>query len=104
MESYAGTLSSLENYNPQDLSSEALDQALLSLKKQLLKAEAAKLLLPVKELPIKKDLFEVLLEQAVTASQVNVTEIATNNEVNKVVLSTVLDEDFLTRTLQPSPL
>ncbi|KJZ70986.1 hypothetical protein HIM_09641 [Hirsutella minnesotensis 3608] len=147
MDGYLQILGSLEDYNPQVLAPETLEQALTALKQQLLKTEAAKLLLPAKELPfsrvalgrlssllslvykpakqhesriialrgldsvsqiicglcltqkvlesMRKDLFEVLLEQAVVASQASVKVVATSDEINKVVLSSAVDEEFL---------
>ncbi|KAJ5348647.1 uncharacterized protein N7506_001900 [Penicillium brevicompactum] len=44
---------------------------------------------------MRKELFDVLLEQAVIASQTAVKIIAKCDEINKVVLSSSADEDFL---------
>lgn len=151
MERDIGVIVSLDNYNPQVLAPEALEEALVSLKKQLLKTEAAKLLLPSKEYPfgrialtrlssllnlvfrdakqhepkikalreldsvsmiicglcltqklldsMRKDLFDAFLEQATIASQACVQTIASSDEINKVVLNSVTDDDFLQRTL-----
>ena len=150
MDSYIQTIGSLDSYNPQALAPAVLDQALASLKQQLLKTEAAKLLLPAKEVPfsrvalgrlssllslvfkpekqhepkivalrgldsvsliicglcltqkaldsMRKELFDAFREQAVIASQVNVKLIAKSDEINKVVLNSVVDEEFLKRT------
>lgn len=147
MDSYIQTIGSLDSYNPQALAPAVLDQALASLKQQLLKTEAAKLLLPAKEVPfsrvalgrlssllslvfkpekqhepkivalrgldsvsliicglcltqkaldsMRKELFDAFREQAVIASQVNVKLIAKSDEINKVVLNSVVDEEFL---------
>ena len=150
MDSYIQTISSLDGYNPQALAPDALDQALASLKQQLLKTEAAKLLLAAKEVPfsrialsrlssllslvfkpekqrepkivalrgldsvsliicglcltqkalegMRKDLFDTFREQAVIASQANVKLISKSDEINKIVLNSVADEEFLKRT------
>lgn len=45
---------SLDNYDPQNLSPEGLEQALTSLKQHLLKTEAAKVLLPAKDSPFNR--------------------------------------------------
>lgn len=147
MEGYMQTISSLDGFNPQTLASEALEKTLNSLKQQLLKTEAAKLLLPAKEFPLsrvalgrlsnllnlvfkpekthepkivalrgldsvsliicglcltqkavdimRKELFDAFLEQAVIASQLIVRVIAKSDEINKVVLNSAVDEDFL---------
>jgi hypothetical protein len=44
---------------------------------------------------MRKELFDILLEQAVVASQTTVKIIANSDEINKVVLSSSADEDFL---------
>lgn len=44
---------------------------------------------------MRKELFDVLLEEAVTASQAIVKVIAKSEEINKVVLNSSVDEDFL---------
>lgn len=44
---------------------------------------------------MRKELFDVLLEEAVTASQTIVKVIAKSEEINKVVLNSSVDEDFL---------
>jgi hypothetical protein len=44
---------------------------------------------------MRKELFDILLEQAVVASQTTVKIIAKSDEINKVVLSSSADEDFL---------
>jgi hypothetical protein len=140
-------ISSLDNFDPQALAPEDLETTLMSLKQQLLKTEAAKLLLPAKETSfsrvalgrlahllnlvfkpdkwhepkaaalrkldpvsliicglsltqkaievMRKELFDILLEQAVIASQTTVKIIAKSDEINKVVLSSSADEDFL---------
>lgn len=44
---------------------------------------------------MRKELFDILLEQAVVASQTTVKIIAKSDEINKVVLSSPADEDFL---------
>lgn len=44
---------------------------------------------------MRKELFDILLEQAVIASQTTVKIIAKSDEINKVVLSSLADEDFL---------
>ena len=147
MDGYIQTISTLDNYNPQALSPEVLEQALISLKQQLLKTEAAKLLLPVKEIPfsrvalgrlssllnlvfkpekqhepkiaalrgldsvsliicglcltqkavdnMRKELFDALLEQTTIASQRIVKTIAKSDEINKVVLNSSGNEDFI---------
>lgn len=45
---------SLDDYDPQNLSPEVLEQTLTSLKQQMLKTEAAKLLLPAKKSPFSR--------------------------------------------------
>lgn len=147
MDVYTQSISSLDDFNPQSLTPKDLEQTLISLKRQLLKTEAAKLLLPAKEFPfsrvslgrlsnllnlvfkhekkhepklaalrildsvsliicglcltqktvdiMRKELFDVLLEQAVIASQNIVKVIANSDEINKVVLSSSVDEEFL---------
>ncbi|KAJ5559457.1 hypothetical protein N7513_001856 [Penicillium frequentans] len=139
-------ISSLD-FDPQALSAKDLEITLTSLKQQLLKTEAAKLLLPAKEASfsrvalgrlshllnlvfrpdkwhepkmaalreldpvsliicglsltqkaieiMRKELFDILLEQAVIVSQTTVKVIAKSDEINKVVLSSSADEDFL---------
>lgn len=44
---------------------------------------------------MRKELFDVLLEQAIIASQVMVKIIMKSEEINKVVLTSSVDEDFL---------
>ncbi|KAJ6021256.1 hypothetical protein N7540_006760 [Penicillium herquei] len=147
MDSYIRMISSLDDFDPQTLAAEDLEKTLMSLKQQLLKTEAAKLLLPARETSfsrvalgrlshllnlvsrpdkwhepkvaalreldpvsliicglsltqkaievMRKELFDVLLEQAVIASQTAVKFIAKCDEINKVVLSSSTDEDFL---------
>ena len=154
MESYIQTIRSLDDFNPQSLDPEDLEQTLMSLKQQLLKTEAAKVLLPAKEFPfsrvalgrlsnllnlvfkpekklqpklaalreldsvsliicglcltqkavdiMRKELFDVLLEEAVTASQAIVKVIAKSEEINQVVLNSAVDEDFLQSKFSPS--
>lgn len=147
MDGYTQTISLLDGFNPQSLAPKDLEETLISLKRQLLKTEAAKLLLPAKELPfsrvslgrllsllnlvfkpekkyepklaalraldsvslvvcglcltqkavdiMRKELFDVLLEQAVIASQVIVQVITKSEEINRVILSSSVDEEFL---------
>ncbi|KAH7175750.1 hypothetical protein EDB81DRAFT_770819 [Dactylonectria macrodidyma] len=147
MDGYGHIIGSFDDYNPQNLPPTGLEQMLNSLKQQVLKTEAAKLLLPVKELPfsrvtlgrlssflklvfnlekqqeskiaalrgldstslivcglcltqkavdsMRKELFDVFLEQAMIASQRSVHIIAKSDDVNKVVLNSMSDDDFL---------
>lgn len=139
---------SLDEYDPQNQSPEVLEQMLNSLKQQMLKTEAAKLLLPAKESPfnrvalgrlssllnlvfnpekqrdpkiqdlrrldstslivcglcltqkaldsMRKELFNVFVEQAMIASQRSVNIIAKSDDINKAVLSSTADQDFVT--------
>lgn len=147
MDGYGHILGSFEDYNPQNLPLATLEQMLDSFKQQVLKTEAAKLLLPAKEFPfsrvtlgrlssflklvfnpdkqqdskiaalrgldstsvivcglcltqkavdsMRKDLFDVFLEQAMIASQRSVHIIAKSDDINKVVLNSTPDEEFL---------
>jgi hypothetical protein len=54
MEDYVRSVTSLGEFNPQNLSQEALEKVAGTLKQELLKVEAAKLLLPVKESPFSR--------------------------------------------------
>ncbi|GFF64886.1 hypothetical protein IFM60648_01418 [Aspergillus lentulus] len=147
MDRYIQTVSALDDFSPQSLAPEDLEKTLISLKQQLLRTEAAKVLLPAKEFPLprgalgrlsnllnlvfkpnkrlepklaalrkldpvsliicglcltqkavdimRKDLFDVLLEESIIASQAMVKTIMNSEEINKVVLSSSVDEDFL---------
>lgn len=50
---------------------------------------------------MRKDLFDVLLQQAIIASQAMLKTIMKNEEINKVVLSSSHDEDFLNSKIMP---
>jgi hypothetical protein len=54
MDRYVEMVNSLGNFDPHNLPPESLDDTLRSLKRQLLKTEAAKLFLPAKELPFNR--------------------------------------------------
>ncbi|CAI7626058.1 unnamed protein product [Penicillium pancosmium] len=147
MDAYIQMISSLDDFDPQTLTPKNLEITLTSLKQQLLKTEAAKILLPAKETSfsrvalgrlshllslvfrpdkrgepklaalreldcvsliicglsltqkaievMRKELFDILLEQAVIASQTTVKIITKSDEINKVVLSSSADEEFL---------
>ncbi|KAK1138878.1 hypothetical protein N8T08_001705 [Aspergillus melleus] len=147
MNTYVQMISSLDDFDPQSLTPKDLEKTMNSLKQQLLKTEAAKLLLPAKETSfsrvalgrlshllqlvfrpdkrhepklaalreldpvslimcglsltqkaidvMRKELFDTLLEQAVIASQTTVKVIAKCNEINKIVMNSSADEDFL---------
>ncbi|KAH3611712.1 hypothetical protein KXV56_001671 [Aspergillus fumigatus] len=147
MDGYIQTINSLGEFDPQSLGPGDLDKSITFLKQQLLKTEAAKVLLPARESPLprlalgrlsnllnlvfkpdkshepklaalraldpvsliicglcltqkavdtmRKDLFDVLLQQAIIASQTMLKTIMKNEDINKVVLSSSHDEDFL---------
>lgn len=135
MDRYIQTVSALDDFSPQSLAPEDLEKTLISLKQQLLRTEAAKVLLPAKEFPLprgalgrlsnllnlvfkpnkrlepklaalrkldpvsliicglcltqkavdimRKDLFDVLLEESIIASQAMVKTIMNSEEITR---------------------
>jgi hypothetical protein len=147
MDGYLQIVRSLDGFDLQKLSPQLLEQTQNFLKQQMLKTEAAKLLLPAKESPfnrvslgrlssllnlvfkperqgdtkiqalrgldpisliicglcltqkaldsMRKELFDVFVEQTMIASRQSVNIIAESDDINKVVLNSAADQDFV---------